>query len=147
MLMLMLMLDVDVDVVVVDDDIFCLLTLSLSRFFFFIKSMSASSKSAQTAPPVRTATTSDFRRADAALCSFAGRSPAALVLLYALRVYWLNGFYIVSYGLAIYVLNLLLGFLVAARRSRVRLARHRRGRGRRRRRAARHAQRTFLKQW
>jgi sterol desaturase/sphingolipid hydroxylase (fatty acid hydroxylase superfamily) len=43
--------------------------------------------------------------------SFAGPSPAALVLLYALRVYWLNGFYIVSYGLAIYVLNLLLGFL------------------------------------
>jgi hypothetical protein len=36
---------------------------------------------------------------------------AALLLLYALRVYWLNGFYIISYGLAIYILNLLLGFL------------------------------------
>ena len=32
-----------------------------------------------------------------------------LVLLYATRVYYLNGFYIVTYGLGIYNLNLLLG--------------------------------------
>lgn len=31
--------------------------------------------------------------------------------LYALRVYYVQGFYIVSYGLGIYLLNLLIGFL------------------------------------
>ncbi|KAJ7553306.1 hypothetical protein O6H91_06G091900 [Diphasiastrum complanatum] len=31
--------------------------------------------------------------------------------IYVLRVYYLNGFYIVTYGLGIYVLNLLIGFL------------------------------------
>ena len=35
----------------------------------------------------------------------------AFACLYALRVYYLQGFYIVSYGLGIYVLNLLIGFL------------------------------------
>ena len=38
-------------------------------------------------------------------------SLAALVLLYALRVWSLQGFYIVTYALGIYNLNLLLGFL------------------------------------
>ena len=35
----------------------------------------------------------------------------ALVVIYALRVYYVQGFYIVSYGLGIYLLNLLIGFL------------------------------------
>lgn len=35
----------------------------------------------------------------------------ALASLYALRVYSVQGFYIVSYGLGIYILNLLIGFL------------------------------------
>jgi hypothetical protein len=35
----------------------------------------------------------------------------ATALVYILRVYFLQGFYIVSYGLGIYVLNLLIGFL------------------------------------
>lgn len=34
-----------------------------------------------------------------------------LVSLYALRVYYVQGFYIVTYGLGIYILNLLIGFL------------------------------------
>lgn len=34
-----------------------------------------------------------------------------LVVIYALRVFYVQGFYIVSYGLGIYVLNLLIGFL------------------------------------
>ncbi|XP_073124899.1 protein RER1A-like [Henckelia pumila] len=34
-----------------------------------------------------------------------------LAFVYALRVYSLQGFYIVSYGLGIYILNLLIGFL------------------------------------
>ncbi|KAJ1637288.1 RER1 protein [Pavlovales sp. CCMP2436] len=34
-----------------------------------------------------------------------------LTLLYALRVYFLNGWYIVTYGLGIYLLNLLIAFL------------------------------------
>ncbi|KAG6538421.1 hypothetical protein ZIOFF_003542 [Zingiber officinale] len=34
-----------------------------------------------------------------------------LALVYSLRVYFLQGFYIVSYGLGIYLLNLLIGFL------------------------------------
>ncbi|KAK4284726.1 hypothetical protein QN277_001515 [Acacia crassicarpa] len=34
-----------------------------------------------------------------------------LASLYALRVYYVQGFYIVSYGLGIYLLNLLIGFL------------------------------------
>lgn len=33
------------------------------------------------------------------------------VAIYALRVYYVQGFYIVSYGLGIYLLNLLIGFL------------------------------------
>lgn len=35
----------------------------------------------------------------------------ALVLLYAVRVFFLEGFYIVTYTLGIYNLNLLLGFI------------------------------------
>ena len=35
----------------------------------------------------------------------------ATVLLYFIRVWFLQGFYIVTYGLGIYNLNLLLGFL------------------------------------
>lgn len=34
-----------------------------------------------------------------------------VVSVYALRVYYLQGFYIVSYGLGIYILNLVIGFL------------------------------------
>ncbi|XP_075104174.1 protein RER1A [Nicotiana tabacum] len=34
-----------------------------------------------------------------------------LAFLYALRVYYVQGFYIVTYGLGIYILNLLIGFL------------------------------------
>jgi len=34
-----------------------------------------------------------------------------LILIYAIRVHRLEGFYIISYGLAIYVLNLFIGFL------------------------------------
>ncbi|KAF7127275.1 hypothetical protein RHSIM_Rhsim11G0178900 [Rhododendron simsii] len=34
-----------------------------------------------------------------------------LACLYALRVFYLQGFYIISYGVGIYVLNLLIGFL------------------------------------
>ncbi|GAB2267333.1 Protein rer1b [Dionaea muscipula] len=34
-----------------------------------------------------------------------------IVLMYALRAYYVHGFYIVSYGLGIYILNLLIGFL------------------------------------
>jgi hypothetical protein len=43
----------------------------------------------------------------------AGRWVALVLvtLAYALRVWYLRGFYIVSYGLGIYNLNLLLGFL------------------------------------
>lgn len=36
---------------------------------------------------------------------------AALLLLYIIRVWLLEGFYVVTYGLAIYTLNLLIGFL------------------------------------
>lgn len=35
----------------------------------------------------------------------------AVVLIYCLRVYLINGWYIITYGLGIYVLNLLIGFL------------------------------------
>lgn len=35
----------------------------------------------------------------------------SIALIYALRVYIVQGFYIVSYGLGIYLLNLLIGFL------------------------------------
>lgn len=35
----------------------------------------------------------------------------AVALLYAVRVYFVQGFYIVTYGLGIYLLNLLIGFL------------------------------------
>ncbi|XP_039122852.1 protein RER1B-like [Dioscorea cayenensis subsp. rotundata] len=35
----------------------------------------------------------------------------AVAAIYILRVYFVQGFYIVSYGLGIYVLNLLIGFL------------------------------------
>ncbi|KAG6605072.1 Protein RER1A, partial [Cucurbita argyrosperma subsp. sororia] len=34
-----------------------------------------------------------------------------VVAIYALRVFYIQGFYIVSYGLGIYILNLLIGFL------------------------------------
>ncbi|KAF5448835.1 hypothetical protein F2P56_029335 [Juglans regia] len=34
-----------------------------------------------------------------------------VVLIYILRVYFVQGFYIISYGLGIYLLNLLIGFL------------------------------------
>ena len=36
---------------------------------------------------------------------------AVLFLLYGIRVYYLQGFYIVTYGLGIFLLNLLIGFL------------------------------------
>ncbi|KAK6946271.1 Retrieval of early ER protein Rer1 [Dillenia turbinata] len=36
---------------------------------------------------------------------------AAIALLYALRVYYVQGFYVIAYGLGIYLLNLLIGFL------------------------------------
>lgn len=36
---------------------------------------------------------------------------AFLLLIYIIRVWLLEGFYVVSYGLAIYTLNLLIGFL------------------------------------
>ncbi|CAH9056381.1 unnamed protein product [Cuscuta europaea] len=36
---------------------------------------------------------------------------SVLASLYVLRVYYVQGFYIVSYGLGIYLLNLLIGFL------------------------------------
>jgi hypothetical protein len=32
-------------------------------------------------------------------------------MIYVLRVYYVQGFYVVSYGLGIYILNLLIGFL------------------------------------
>ncbi|MBA0747161.1 hypothetical protein Gotri_005091 [Gossypium trilobum] len=35
----------------------------------------------------------------------------AIAAVYVLRVYLLQGFYIVSYGIGIYILNLLIGFL------------------------------------
>ncbi|XP_068638213.1 protein RER1B-like [Aristolochia californica] len=35
----------------------------------------------------------------------------AVASIYVLRVYYIQGFYIISYGLGIYVLNLLIGFL------------------------------------
>ncbi|KDP31644.1 hypothetical protein JCGZ_14960 [Jatropha curcas] len=35
----------------------------------------------------------------------------ALAMIYVLRVYYIRGFYVVSYGLGIYILNLLIGFL------------------------------------
>jgi hypothetical protein len=34
-----------------------------------------------------------------------------IALIYVLRVFYVQGFYIVSYGLGIYMLNLLIGFL------------------------------------
>ncbi|XP_057869367.1 protein RER1A isoform X2 [Cryptomeria japonica] len=44
---------------------------------------------------------------------YTGRWLALLLLaaIYVVRVYYLQGFYIVSYGLGIYILNLLIGFL------------------------------------
>lgn len=35
----------------------------------------------------------------------------AVAMIYVLRVYYVQGFYIISYGLGIYILNLLIGFL------------------------------------
>lgn len=35
----------------------------------------------------------------------------AVAAIYILRVYYIQGFYIISYGLGIYILNLLIGFL------------------------------------
>ncbi|KAI4316831.1 hypothetical protein L6164_024771 [Bauhinia variegata] len=35
----------------------------------------------------------------------------ALAAIYVLRIYYVRGFYVVSYGLGIYILNLLIGFL------------------------------------
>ncbi|KAM7275029.1 hypothetical protein ACFE04_016895 [Oxalis oulophora] len=35
----------------------------------------------------------------------------ALVVIYCVRVFYIEGFYVVSYGLGIYLLNLLIGFL------------------------------------
>ena len=34
-----------------------------------------------------------------------------MILIYCIRVYLINGWYIITYGLGIYVLNLLIGFL------------------------------------
>jgi hypothetical protein len=39
---------------------------------------------------------------------------SAVVLIYALRVFFLRGFYIVTYGIAIFNLNLAIGFLSPA---------------------------------
>ena len=39
---------------------------------------------------------------------------AALLLIYCVRVYMLNGWFIITYGLGIYLLNLLIGFLSPA---------------------------------
>jgi len=36
---------------------------------------------------------------------------AVIMLIYCVRVYLINGWYIITYGLGIYVLNLLIGFL------------------------------------
>lgn len=36
---------------------------------------------------------------------------AVVAVIYVLRVYFVHGFYIVSYGLGIYLLNILIGFL------------------------------------
>jgi len=36
---------------------------------------------------------------------------SVVILIYCIRVYLLNGWYIITYGLGIYVLNLLIGFL------------------------------------
>lgn len=36
---------------------------------------------------------------------------AVVMLIYCLRVYLINGWYIITYGLGIYILNLLIGFL------------------------------------
>ncbi|XWS29279.1 hypothetical protein CRYUN_Cryun24cG0014700 [Craigia yunnanensis] len=35
----------------------------------------------------------------------------AVAMIYVLRVYYVQGFYVISYGLGIYILNLLIGFL------------------------------------
>ncbi|CAN1225548.1 Protein RER1B [Linum perenne] len=35
----------------------------------------------------------------------------AVAILYVLRIYYVQGFYVISYGLGIYILNLLIGFL------------------------------------
>jgi hypothetical protein len=43
---------------------------------------------------------------------------AGLALLYALRVWALGGFYIVTYGLGIYLLNLFIGFITPQVRAR-----------------------------
>ena len=56
---------------------------------------------------------------------------AGLALLYALRVWALGGFYIVTYGLGIYLLNLFIGFItpqVRARGARGRVRQQERGR-------------------
>ena len=54
---------------------------------------------------------------------------AVVAFLYLVRAYFLRGYYIVTYGLGIYNLNLLIGFLEPAARSRV-VASGRRRRGR-----------------
>lgn len=36
---------------------------------------------------------------------------AIIALIYGIRVYFVQGFYIITYGLGIYILNLLIGFL------------------------------------
>ena len=38
-------------------------------------------------------------------------SAAVMVLLYAIRIYFLGGFYIITYALGIYLLHLFIGFL------------------------------------
>lgn len=45
------------------------------------------------------------------LITYRWMSLGAVVLVYLLRVYFLEGFYIVTYGLGIFNLNLLLGFI------------------------------------
>jgi len=45
------------------------------------------------------------------LIAYRWMSLGAAVLVYLLRVYFLEGFYIVTYGLGIFNLNLLLGFI------------------------------------
>ena len=65
---------------------------------------------------------------------------AGLALLYALRVWALGGFYIVTYGLGIYLLNLFIGFITPQVRARVGEC----ARARAPRRARRHRGRSFF---
>lgn len=49
------------------------------------------------------------RSAPRIVCRWIGTLGAAAI--YVLRVYYIHGFYVISYGLGIYILNLLIGFM------------------------------------